>query len=109
MPLYNYDWDMPMGMGDIQPNPFLQDAVILAQELRNTVRQRGTPLAGLPASVVQDALRAYERKRTLRVTKITVRSNIMGRILGEAVTVKAAKETLDIEFKFPSDLQLESG
>lgn len=63
----------------------LQDAVILAQSLRDASRKEGAKFANLSSQSIQDALRAYEQKRSLRVTKISVRSNLMGRILGESI------------------------
>ena len=59
-----------------------QDAVVLAQTLRDAVSRSGSSLKRLPATAVSQALREYEQKRLLRVTKITVRSNLMGQILG---------------------------
>ncbi len=60
----------------------LQDAVVLAQFLRDAAKRDGANFARLPFESIEAALRAYEQKRSLRVTKITVRSHLMGRILG---------------------------
>ena len=56
--------------------------MVLAQTLRDAVSSSGSSLKRLPATAVSQALREYEQKRLLRVAKITVRSNLMGQILG---------------------------
>jgi len=61
----------------------VQDAIVLAQELRDTLGASGRSFGELPPEEVAEALRRYERRRSLRVTKITVRSNLMGRVLGD--------------------------
>lgn len=61
----------------------LQDAVVLAQELKKASNGGNEGISRIPLQSLENALREYEKKRSLRVTKITVRSNLMGQILGE--------------------------
>lgn len=62
---------------------------MFAQTLRDTAAGSGGSLKRLPSTALSQALRDYERKRSFRVTKITVRSNLMGVALGEPSIIAA--------------------
>jgi hypothetical protein len=59
---------------------------VLAQELKDAEGHSGRPFRDIPPAVIAEALRKYEKRRALRVTKITVRSNVMGRVLGKLIS-----------------------
>jgi 2-polyprenyl-6-methoxyphenol hydroxylase-like FAD-dependent oxidoreductase len=60
----------------------LQDAVVFAQTLKKLISSRS--LSSVSNDEICKALRDYEKARSLRVTKITVRSNLMGQLLSES-------------------------
>ena len=68
-----------------------QDAVILARTLQQTAQ--GGSLADVPTEKLCKALRDFEAGRSTRVTKITVRSNLMGRILGKLVIASSREQS----------------
>ena len=60
----------------------MQDAIVFAQTLKKLTN--GRSLSSIPNDEICKALRDYEKARSLRVTKITVRSNLMGQLLSES-------------------------
>ena len=62
-----------------------QDAVVLAQSLQAACSAHSCSFDELPVHAIRAALRSYERARSARVTPITVRSNVMGVLLGSAL------------------------
>lgn len=63
-----------------------QDAVVLARALRGVMQEHAsssgaTSLRTLPKAALAQALRDFERERTTRKLKISVRSNLMGAAL----------------------------
>ena len=67
------------------PAMHAQDAVVLARALRGAMQQHGASpgasLRTLPREAVARALRGFERERTARKLKISVRSYLMGAAL----------------------------
>ena len=59
-----------------------QDAIVLARTLRNALGGSGSPSLKQQTLVkVDEALREFERERTRRKLKISVKSNLMGAAL----------------------------